>query len=325
MRRREFITIFGGAIAAWPFAARAQQAGKLPTIGFLGADSPSAWSNYVTAFEQRLHELGWIDGRTVAIAYRWAVEQSERYPVLAAEFSRLKVDVIVTAGNAVLATTHVTSVIPIVFAAATDPLSAGSVAAQSQLGGNVTGFLLPAADIAGKRLGLLREVLPGLHRVAIMANASDSSAMLRLGVVEATARRLGLETERLEIRKAEDIARAFETFKGGIDALYICTDALVSANRVRISSLALVARLPTIADVRTHVEAGALLSYGPNIPDLFRRAAEDVDKILHGTKPADIPIEQPTKFDLIVNRKTAKALGLEIPPTLLARADEVIE
>jgi putative ABC transport system substrate-binding protein len=325
MRRREFISLLGSASVAWPLAAHAQQTGKLPTIGFLGAASPSAWSNFVAAFAQRLHEFGWIEGRTVAIEYRWAEGRSERYAEIAAEFVRLKVDVIVTAGGAVLATMQATSIIPIVFALANDPLGAGIVATLSRPGGNVTGLSLEAPDTAGKRLGLLREVLPGLHRVAIMANASYPAAVLEMGEVEATAHALGLEVARMEIRKAEDIAPSFEALKSGADALYICTDSLANTNGIRIAALALSSRLPTMADGKVYVEEGALMSYGANIPDLFRRAAEYVDKILHGAMPADIPVEQPTKFELIVNLKTAKALGLTIPESLLIRADEVIE
>jgi putative ABC transport system substrate-binding protein len=325
MRRREFITLLGGAATTWPLAAHAQQTGKLPTIGFLGAASPSAWSNFVATFAQRLHEFGWIEGRTVAIEYRWAEGRSERYAEIAAEFVRLKVDVIVTAGGAVLATMQATSIIPIVFALANDPLGAGIVASLSRPGGNVTGLSLEAPDTAGKRLGLLREVLPGLHRVAIMANASYPAAVLEMGEVETTAHALGLEVARMEIRKAEDIAPSFEALKSGADALYICTDSLANTNGIRIAALALSSRLPTMADGKVYVEEGALMSYGANIPDLFRRAAEYVDKILHGAMPADIPVEQPTKFELIVNLKTAKALGLTIPESLLIRADEVIE
>lgn len=326
MRRRKFITLLSAAAVARSFgAARAQQqADKRPTIGFLGASSPMAWKDYVTAFEQRLGELGWVNGRTVTITYRWAQGQSERYSVIATEFVQLKVDVIITGGSAVLALKQATSAIPIVFALASDPLGAGMVESLLRPGGNVTGLSLQATDIADKRLGLLRRVLPGLHRMAIMANAGYYGAMSEMFVVEATARRLGLDTERLEIRKAEDIARVFEAFKGREDALYICSDALVSANRDRICNFALAARLPTVADQRAFVEVGALMSYGPKIPDLFRRGAEYVDNILHGTEPADLPVEQPTKFELIVNRQTANKLGLSIPPEILAAADQVI-
>jgi putative ABC transport system substrate-binding protein len=325
MRRRSFITLLGGVAVAWPLAARAQPLGKLPTIGFLGAASPSAWSEFVAAFEKRLHELGYVEGRNIAIEYRWAEGRPERYAEIATEFVRLNVDVIVTSGGAVLATRQVTSVIPIVFALANDPLRAGMVASLSRPGGNVTGLSEQSPDLASKRLELLHELLPGLHRVAVLANAGYPAAVLEMDEVEATARTLGLEVARMEIRKAEDIAPSFEALKSGADALYICTDSLANANGARIATLALSSRLPTMADGKVYVEEGGLMSYGPNIPDLFRRAAEYVDKILHGRQPADIPVEQPTKFELIISLKTAKALRLTIPEPLLIRADEVIE
>ena len=326
MRRRRFITLLGGAAAAWPLAARAQQPGKLPTIGFLGATTPSAGSQWVAAFVQRLRELGWIEGRTVAIEYRWAEGRTERSAEIAAEFVRLKVDVIVTSGTApVIAVKQATSIIPIVFAAAGDPVGTGLVASLARPGGNITGLSIQAADLAGKRLELLREIVPGLRRLAVLANVGNPAAVLEMGEVQAAARTLGLEVVTLEIRRAEDIAPAFETLKGRADALYVCADALVNTNRIRINTLALGARLPTMHRSREYVEAGGLMSYGPNFPDLFRRAADYVDKILRGAKPGDIPVEQPTKFDLVINLITAKALGVTIPPTLLARADEVIE
>ena len=325
MRRRKFITLLGSAAAAWPLVARAQQAAKLPTIGFLGASTPPAMSPWTAAFVQRLRELGWIEGRTVAIEYRWAEGRSERYAEIAAEFVRLKVDVIVTAGGAVVAVKQATSVIPIVFAVVNDPVGSGLVASLARPGGNVTGLSLQSTDLAGKRLELLREVVPGLRRLAIMANAGYPAAVLEMGEVQATARTLGLEVVTFEIRRAEDIAPAFEAFTGRAEALYVVSDPLVGTHRIRNNTLALGARLPTMHGNREHVEAGGLMSYGPNFPDLYRRAADYVDKILRGAKPADLPVEQPTKFDLVINLKTAKALGLEISPTLLARADEVIE
>jgi putative ABC transport system substrate-binding protein len=324
MKRREFITLFGGAAVARPLAARAQQA-AMPVIGFLGASTSSNWSQWTTAFVQRLRELGWIEGRTVAIEYRWAEGRSERFTEIAAEFVRLKVDVIVTVGGAAIAAKQATSTIPIVFAAAADPLGTGMVASLSRPGGNVTGLSVQSSDVAGKRLEILREVFPGLHRLAIMCNAGYVASVLEMDEVQAAAHKLGLEVETLEIRRAEDIAPAFGTLKSGVQALYVCPDPLVNANHARINTLALGARLPTMHPIRDFLGAGGLMSFGPNLPHMFRRAADYVDKILRGAKPADIPIEQPTKFDLIVNLTTAKALGLEIPPTLLARADEVIE
>ncbi len=329
MRRRAFIALLGSAAflpsCLWPLAGRAQQAGKLPTIGFLGAATPSSWSQWTAAFVQRLRELGWIEGRTVAIEYRWAEGRIERYAEISAEFVRLKVDVIVTSGGAVLAAKQSTSLIPIVFALATDPVGLGFVASLARPGGNVTGLSSQSTDTAGKRLELLRELVPGLRRLAIMANIGYPGAVLEMGEVHAAARTLGLEVVTLEIRRADDIARAFETLKSRAEALFVLADPLINTNQARINALAVDAPLPTMSGFRDYVETGGLMSYGPNYPDLFRRAADYVDRILRGAKPGDIPVAQPTKFDLVINLKTAKALGLEIPPTLLARADEVIE
>src|SRR6516164_5604189 len=324
MRRREFIMLVGAAVA-WPLAARAQQAGKLPTIGYLGTAGASAWAPWTAAFVQRLHELGWIDGRTVAIQYRWAEGRAEHLAEIAGELVRLKVDVIVTGGNAALAVKQASSVVPIVFALVDDPVGMGLIASLARPGGNVTGLALQSADIAGKRVALLREIVPGLRRLAIMANVEYPMVALEMGQVQAAARTLGVDPVALEIRRAEDIAPAFEALNGRADALYIVGDALVITHRVRINTLALIARLPTINVGREFVEAGGLMSYGPNFPDLFRRAADYVDKILRGAKPADIPVEQPTKFDFVINLTTAKALGLKIPEAVLLRADEVIE
>jgi putative tryptophan/tyrosine transport system substrate-binding protein len=324
MKRREFITLLGGA-AAWPLAAGAQQPAKLPTIGLLGAATPATWSVFIVAFVRRLRELGWIEGRTIAIEYRWAEGRRERYAEIAAEFVRLKVDVIVTSGGAALAAKQATSLIPIVFAAAADPVGGGFVASLVQPGGNVTGLSAQFTDLAGKRLELLREIVPSLRQLAIMANAGYPAAVLEMAEVQATARTLGLEVTTLEIRRGEDIAPAFEALKGRAEALYVCSDILTTTNRVRVNTLALTARLPMMYGVREYVEAGGLMSYGPNFLDLWRRTGDLVDKILRGANPAEIPVEQPTKFDLVINLTTAKALGLTVPPALLARADEVIE
>jgi putative tryptophan/tyrosine transport system substrate-binding protein len=329
MRRRDFITLLGGGAAAvsaiWPHVARAQQPAKVPTIGFLGASTTSAWSHWSSAFVQRLRELGWIEGRTVAIEYRWAEGRGERYAEIAAEFVRLNVDVILTVGGAVPASKQATSVIPIVFAIAVDPVGTGLVASLARPGGNVTGLSMQAADLAGKRLEFLRELLPGLRRLAIMANVGYQASVVEIAEIQAAAHKLPLEVQVLEIRRAEDIAPAFGTLKSGTQALYVCGDALVTANRARISTLALGARLPTIYPDRAFLEAGGLMAYGANNADLFRRAAEYVDKILRGAKPGDLPVEQPTKFELAINLIAAKAIGLTVSPMLLARADEVIE
>jgi putative tryptophan/tyrosine transport system substrate-binding protein len=326
VRRREFIKLVGVAASAWPLAARAQQPGKLPTIGYLGSGTPATQSAWVAAFVQRLHELGWIEGRTVAIEYRWGEGRDERFAKIAAELVRLKVDIIVTSGTrAVMALKQATSVIPIVFAQAGDPVANNLVASLARPGGNITGLSNQTRELAGKRLELLREVVPGLHRLAILGNVGDPFTVLELGEVQVAAGTLSLEVHTLEIRKPEDIAPAFEALKGRADALYVQADPLTIANRIAVNTWALGARLPTMHGFREDVQAGGLMSYGTNAPDLFRRAADYVDKILRGAKPADIPVEQPTKFDLVINLTTARVLGLDVPPSLLARADEVIE
>ena len=274
---------------------------------------------------QRLRELGWIEGRTIAIEYRWAEGRDERFTEIAAELVRLKVAVIVTVGSAVPAVKQATSVVPIVFAISGDPIGMGLVASLAQPGGNVTGLSSQATDLAGKRVELLREVIPGLRRLAIMANVGYPAAVLDMREVEAATRMLGLEAVTMEIQRAENIAPGLEALKGRADALYVCGDPLVVANRIGINILALGARLPAMYSSREYVEGGGLMSYGPNTADLFRRAAEYVDKILRGAKPGDIPVEQPTKFELAIHLTTAKVLGIQIPPSLLARADEVLE
>jgi putative ABC transport system substrate-binding protein len=324
--RRKFITLLGGAAAAWPVAARAQRPGGLPTIGFIGPTIPRDLGSYMPALVQRLHELGWIEGRTVAIERRWAEGRAERLAEIATELVRLKVDVIVAhATQATLAAKQATSVIPIVFPLAGDPIGTGLVASLARPGGNVTGLSLQQKDTAGKRLELLREIVPGIRRLALLANFGNPGAVLETGEVQAAARALGLEVVTLEIRRAEDIGPAFEASKDRIDALYATGDPLISNNIARINTLALGAKLPTAYVNRNYIEFGGLMSYGPSYPDLYRRAGDYVDKILRGTKPADIPVEQPTKFALVVNLITAKALGIDVPAMLLARADEVIE
>jgi putative ABC transport system substrate-binding protein len=326
MQRREFITLVGGAAAAWPIATRAQQPARLPTIGFLGSGAPSTTQEWVAAFVQRLSELRWVAGNTVAIEYRWAEGRNDRFAGLAAEFVRLKVDAIVTSGTpSVLALMQATSVIPIVFVAVGDPVANGLVKSLARPGGNATGLSNLTRDLAGKRVEMLREAIPGLRRLAILANVRNVAVVLEMRDAQAAARDLGYEVITMEIRRAEDIAPAFETLRDRADAIYIVIDALVVTNRASINALALNARMPTMHGNRESVEAGGLISYGPNFPELWRRSADYIDKILRGAKPADIPVEQPTKFDLVINLKTAKALGLTVPPPLLARADEVIE
>ena len=324
MRRRDFIKAIV-LTSVWSLAARAQPRAK-PTVGLLVPGRRSMWSEWVGAFEQRLRELGWIEGRGVAIDYRWAEDKEERFDEIAADFVRLNVDLIVTAGTpAVLAAKRATSLIPIVFAAAADPVGAGLVASLARPGGNITGLSLQMPDLAGKRLELLREVVPALRALAIMGNVGNRGTVLEIAEVQAAAETLGLEVAKFEIRRAEDIGPAIETLKGRAEALYVVSDPLVVSDRGRINALALGVKMPTLYSVEENVRAGGLLSYGPDRTEMWRRAADLVDKILRGTKPGEIPVEQPTKFKLVINLKTARALGLTIPDKVLARADEVIE
>jgi putative tryptophan/tyrosine transport system substrate-binding protein len=325
MKRRDFITLLGGAAAAWPLAARAQQARKLPTLGFLGTSTPVGWAQWTAPFIQRLHELGWFEGRTLLVEYRWAEGRPERFAEIAAEFVRLKVDVIFTAGTDIAAEKQATSAIPIVFALSNDPVGGGLVASLARPGGNVTGLSTQLADVAGKRLELMRTLIPSLRRLVIMFNVGFPDAVVEAREVQAAADKTGIELATLELRRAEDIAPAFEGLKERADILFVCSDPLAIANRHRINTFALAARLPTMYGFREFVEAGGLICYGPNVPSLFRRAGDFVDRVLRGTKPADIPVEQPTTFDLVINLITAKALGLTMPDKLLALANEVIE
>jgi putative ABC transport system substrate-binding protein len=306
-------------------AARAQ-AGKMPIIGLMGSGSPAAQSQWTSAFLDRLRELGWTEGRNIAIEYRWAEGRSERFAEIADEFVRLKVDVIVTHNTpGPLAAKKATSVIPIVFATAGDPVGTGMVASLARPGGNVTGLSSQTPDTAERRLELLHEVVPGLRRLAILSDVDNPFTVLDISGIQKGARTLAIEVAVFEIRRDEDIAAAFEAFRDRAEALYVVANPIMFTNRIRINTFALAARLPTMYVVREYVEAGGLMSYGPNWPSMWRRAADLVDKILRGTKPADIPVEQPTRFDLVLNLTTAQALGLKIPDKLLALANEVIE
>jgi ABC-type uncharacterized transport system substrate-binding protein len=324
--RRTFITLISGAAAAWPLAARAQQP-RRPTIGYLGATTTAGERSRTDAFVQRLRELGWIEGETVAIEYRWGESRAERFPDLAAELVRLRVDIIVVASTAAaLACKEATAAIPIVFPLTGDPLGTGLVASLAHPGGNVTGLTNQASDLAGKRLEILREVVPAFRRLAVLANSQYPGRLSEIADIQAAARTLGLDVAVFEIRQVEEIGAVLETaLKQRAEALYVVGDTVLTSNRFRVATLATNARLPTMFGSQESAEAGGLMSYGANIPHLFKRAAELVDKILRGAKPGDIPVEQPTKFDLVLNLRTARALGLEVPPTLLARADEVIE
>jgi putative ABC transport system substrate-binding protein len=325
MKRREFIAALG-TVAVFPLSARAQRR-KVPTVGYLGPLTEAAQRDWTAAFLFNMRRHGWVDGDTITIAYRWAEGRTERFADIAAELVSLKVDVIVTAGTlATIAAKQATTEIPIVFGAVTDAVGSGIVASLSRPGGNVTGLTMQQNDTASKRIELLRDIIPNLRRVAILGNVGNPGAKLEIEEAQAASRTLGLAAvATLGIRQAEDIAPAIKALKGSADALDVVTDPLVSSHRVQINTLALNAQLPTMHGGREYVEDGGLLSYGPDISDMFRRAADFVNKVLHGAKPGDMPVQQPTKFELVINLKTAKALGLTIPPSMLLRADEVIE
>ena len=325
MRRREFIAALGAAVALRSAGARAQTA-KLPTVGFLGIQTRANQEKWTTAFVQRLRELDWIEGRTVLIEYRWAEGSGDRMSEIAAEFVRLKVDVILTAGTAAtLAAKQATSIIPVVFTTVADPVGTGVVGSLSRPGGNITGLSNQSAEIAGKRVALLGEIVPNLRRLAILANTSSPIGVMETSETQLAAQTVGVDTVALAIRRAEEIAPAIEGIKGRADALYIASEALMNTNRFRINSLAQDARLPTMHGEKGYVEAGGLMSYGASFTDMYRRAAEYVDKILRGAKAADLPVAQPTKFELAINAKIAKALGLAVTDKLISLADEVIE
>jgi putative tryptophan/tyrosine transport system substrate-binding protein len=330
VRRREFITLLGGAVGAWPLAARAQQAGKLPTIGFLGANS-AAWERASTdAFVQRLRELGWIENRTVAIEYRWAEGRDELFAEIAAEFIRLKVDVILTyATPSSIAAKKATAVIPIVFAAAGDPVGTGLVASLARPGGNITGFTNHfEPSVAGKWVELLKEIAPRLTRVAILLNPDVGTGPGAYFVqpVEAAAATLRMEIRQLQVRKPEDIEPAVTGWarepNGG---LIVSPDPETTANRAQIIALAARHRLPAVYPYRFFLTDGGLISYGIDRAEVFRSAAKYIDRILRGEKPADLPVQLPTKFEMVINLRSAKSLGLQVPDKLLALADELIE
>jgi putative tryptophan/tyrosine transport system substrate-binding protein len=325
MKRRDFLGVIGGAVTAWPLAAGAQQRpGKLPTVGFLIPSSRDVYGQRIAATVQRLRELGWIEGRTVAIEYRWA--ETQRFDEIAAEFVHLKVDVILTGGTPpVLAAQRATSEIPIVFAAAGDPVGSRLIASLARPGGNITGLSVQSRDITSKRIGLLRDIVPSIRRLAIMAKIDNVSAASELHDAEAVAGSLGIETTPVGIKRAEDIEPAIEQLKGRADALYVAVDSLVTTEAARLNALALKQRLPTMHGARELAQAGGLMSYGASYVDIWRRSADYIDKILRGAKPGEIPVEQPAKFELVVNLKIANALRLTVTRDFLLIVDEVIE
>jgi putative ABC transport system substrate-binding protein len=316
------------ALLAAPLAAEAQQAGKVPRIGFLSATSPSDRPSLLDAFRQRLRELGWVEGQNIVIDYRFAGGRLERLPDLAAELVRLKVDIIVSFGTqGVTAAKNATETIPIVMIGVRDPVGTGLIASLARPGGNVTGVSGSAGlEIVTKQLELLKETAPKAHGVAILSNPDNAYHRLAIREVSVAAGSLGVQLQLLEARGPNEFDGAFAAMaKERVGALLVVSDVIFNDHRTRLADLAARSRLPAAYGVRESVEAGGLMSYGTSFLDLHRRSAAYVDKILKGAKPADLPVEQPTKFELVINLKTAKALGLEVPPTLLARADEVIE
>jgi putative ABC transport system substrate-binding protein len=329
VNRRQLVTLLGGAAAAWPLAAHAQQqAGKVPRIGFLGVTSPSDRPSLLDAFRQGLRELGWIEGQNIVIDYRFAEGRLDRLPDLAAELVRLKVDIIVSFGTqGVTAAKNATETTAIVMIAVRDPVGTGFIASLARPGGNVTGVSGSAGlEIVAKQLELLKETVPKAHRVAILSNPTNAYHQLAIREVNVAARSLGVQLQILEARGPNEFDGAFAAMgKERAGALVVVSDVIFNNHRTRLADLAARSRLPAAYGVRESVEAGGLMSYGTSFLDLHRRAATYVDKILKGSTPADLPVEQPTKFELVINLKTAKALGIEVPPMLLARADEVIE
>jgi putative ABC transport system substrate-binding protein len=322
MRRREFITLFGVATAAWPLSVRAQQAEKVYKIGSLTAGSPGP-----SIVGEAFRELGYVGSKNVTFESRYAEDRLDRLPKLAAELVSLKVDVIITWGTlAPLAAKRATSTIPIVMIAAGDPVGSGLVASLAHPGGNVTGTSLMAPDLGGKRLELLKELLPGISRVAVLWNAANPYSALVFKETAGAARTLEVELQSVEVREPADIDAALEAATGQrADALITVEDPLTVDLRKKIAEFAADHRLPTISGLRLYEDSGFLMTYGADLADTTRRSVVYVDKILKGAKPSDLPVEQPTKFELVINLKTAKSLGLTVPPLLLARADEVIE
>ena len=328
MRRREFIAVVCGAIA-YPMGVRAQQqAGRVPRVGYLGATSPSDRPPLLDAFRQRLRELGWFEGQNIGIDYRFAEGRVDRLPDLAAELVRLKVDLIVSLGTqGVTAAKNATETIPIVMIGVRDPVGTGLIASLARPGGNVTGVSGYAGlEIVAKQLELLKETVPKIRRVAILSNPANAYHQLAIREVNIAARSLGVQLQLLEARGPNEFDGAFAAMaKERVGALLVLSDVMLNSHRTRLADLAARSRLPAAYGNRESVEAGGLMSYGPSFLDSYLRAATYVDKILKGANPAELPVEQPTKFEFVINLKTAKQIGLIIPPNVLARADKVIK
>jgi putative tryptophan/tyrosine transport system substrate-binding protein len=324
VRRRHFLSILGGAAASWSAASQAQQSAKRPIVGFIVPGTPESHGKWVAAFTQRLAELGWVEGQTVLLEYRWAAGHAERYPEIAAELAGLNVDVFVTSvSGAVAAAKRSAPNVPIVYTA----LTTGSsfIVTLAHPGGTVTGLSQMGPELGGKRLEIFNEIVPGLRRLAILGVAGGTNTAPETASVTAAAQALGIEIIPLAVRQGEEIAPAIASVKGRVEALYVIIDPFISVSQRQINTLALEAQLPTMHGLREYVVSGGLASYGASFEDLFRRAGDYVDKILRGAKPADLPVEQPTKFDLVINLATARVLGLTVPQAVLVSATEVID
>ena len=327
MRRREFITLVGGAAAAWPIAARAQQP-AMPVIGFLNPTLPETIAEPMRGFRQALKDAGYVEGESIAIEYRFADNQPEQLPKMAAELVKRRVSVIVATGGATsaLAAKAATAVIPIIFNVAEDPVSLGLVASLARPGGNLTGVNILADELAAKRLELLRELVPGAARVTVFINPNNPVADATVKELEAAAHPMGLQIHALRTSSAREIDAAFELFaRERPDALFVPGDAFFTSRRVQLALLAALHRLPMTCSLRSYVEAGVLMSYGADLRDAYRQVGAYTGRVLKGAKPADLPVVQSSKFELVINNQAARVLGLTVPPMLLARADEVIE
>jgi putative ABC transport system substrate-binding protein len=325
MRRREFITLLGGAVATWPLAARGQQVGKTYRIGWLQPSPvPDPW---LKGFRQGLQDFNYVEGKNLIVEYRWGDGNSDRLPEMAAELIRQNPDVIISVNTAALLVLQkATTTIPIVMLGTADPVAAGLVSSLPRPGANITGMSSMAPELSRKRLELLKEAMPKLAQVAVLSNSGNPAAVLALEETQTAARILGLSVLSIDIRDPGQLDIALSVIaRDPPGALVLLIDAMIHSQRTPIASFAVTHRLPSISPFREFAEAGGLLVYGPKLPDLLRRAVGVIDKILRGAKPAELPVEQPTRFELIVNLKTAKAIGLDVPATVLARADEVIE